>query len=291
MAQKYRSLIDFAAVLAGNREGINLGLDASLFLREEASERVFNPPRIGTQGSSIGAAAASTDISAGSDDSLDVAVDGGAVVTAQLTSLAGLNTGLLIEAELELAINTALIADGQDARVWVMYDNGDDHYEVYSQKTGSTASVVITDASLNNVADDLNLGAANAGTEAAGTDDQDFFLYTTGGINFTQPIETNNHRTGRFHSGIIKSKKVVEFSMDAMLNMSGNAGDSIDTALKLLYKSVFGKETTTPLTSIKYEQGLPNLTFSVVKASTIFGEYYDGAYAKDWTLTAPGVLR
>jgi len=288
MAQKYRSLIDFAAVLAGNREGINLGLDASLFLREEASERVFNPPRIGTQGSSIGAAAASTDISAGSDDSLDVAVDGGAVVTAQLTSLAGLNTGLLIEAELELAINTALIADGQDARVWVMYDNGDDHYEVYSQKTGSTASVVITDASLNNVADDLNLGAANAGTEAAGTDDQDFFLYTTGGINFTQPIETNNHRTGRFHSGIIKSKKVVEFSMDAMLNMSGNAGDSIDTALKLLYKSVFGKETTTPLTSIKYEQGLPNLTFSVVKASTIFGEYYDGAYAKDWTLTAPG---
>ena len=27
MAIKYRSLIDFGAVLAGNREGINLGLD------------------------------------------------------------------------------------------------------------------------------------------------------------------------------------------------------------------------------------------------------------------------
>ena len=205
-----------------------------------------------------------------------------------MTGLAGLNTGLLIEAELETAINLALTAAGQDGRVWVEYDNGDNSYNVYSQKTGVASSVVITDASADNVADDLNLGTANAGTESVGTDDQDFFLYTTGGINFTQPIETNNHRTGRFHSGIIKSKKVVEFSMDAMLNMSGNAGDSIDTALKLLYKSVFGKETVTPLTSIKYEQGLPNLTFSVVKASTIFGEYYDGVYAKDWSLTAPG---
>lgn len=288
MAQKYRSLIDFAAILDGNREGINLGLDASLFLREEAVERVFNPPRVGTQGVSEGAAAASTDISAGSDDSLGVSVDGGALVTAQLTGLVGLNTGELIAAELESAINAALTADTQDVRVWVEFDSGDDSYNVYSQKTGVASGVVITDAGANNVADDLGLGVANAGTESAGTDDQDFFLYTTGGINFTQPIETNNHRTGRFHTGIIKSKKVVEFSMDAMLNMAGNAGDSIDTALKLLYKSVFGKETTTPLTSIKYEQGLPNVTFSVVKASTIFGEYYDGVYAKDWTLTAPG---
>ncbi len=288
MAIKYRSLIDFAAILAGNREGINLGLDGAIFIREEATERVFNPPRIGTQGSSIGTATASTNISAGSDDSLDIAVDGGAVVTATLTGLAGLNTGLLIEAELESAINTALIAAGQDARVWVFYDNSDDHYEIYSQKTGVNATVVITDASLNNVADDLNLGVPNGGTEAAGTDDQDFFLYTTGGITFQQPVESNNHRSGRFHVGVIKSKKIVEFDMDAMLNMSGNAGDSIDTAIRVLYRSAFGKETVTALTSIKYEQDLPNFTYSVVKASTIFAEYFDGVYTKDWTLTAPG---
>ena len=288
MAIKYRSLIDFGAVLAGNREGINLGLDGSIFLRKEAAERVFERPRIGTQGSSIGAAAASVDISAGSDDSLDVAVDGGAVVTAQLTGLAGLNSGLAIEAELESAINSALIADGQDARVWVMYDNGDDHYEVYSQKTGLASSVVITDAGANNVADDLLLGIGNGGSEAAGTDDQDFFLYTTGGINFSQPVESNPHRTGRFHSDVIKSKKVVEFDMDAMLNMDGNAGDSLDNAIRLLYESMTGSETVVPSTSIDYEQALPNFTFSVVKASTIFAEYFTGAYVKDYTLTAPG---
>lgn len=288
MAIKYRSLIDFAAILAGNREGINLGLDGSIFIREESTERTFNPPRIGTQGSSIGTGTASTDISAGSDDSLDISVDGGTVVTATLTGLGSLNTGLLIEAELETAINTALIAGGQDARVWVFYDNSDDHYEVYSQKTGTTATVVITDAGANNVADDLNLGVPNGGTEAAGVDDQDFFLYTTGGITFQQPVESNNHRSGRFHVGVIKSKKVVEFDMDAMLNMSGNAGDSLDTPIKVLYRSAFGKETVTALTSIKYEQDLPNFTYSVVKASTIFAEYFDGVYTKDWTLTAPG---
>ena len=288
MAIKYRSLIDFGAVLAGNREGINLGLDGSIFIRKEAVERVFEKPRIGTQGSSIGAAAASIDISAGSDDSLDIAVDGGAVVTAQLTGLAGLNTGALIEAELESAINAALIADGQDSRVWVMYDNGDDHYEVYSQKTGLTSSVVITDAGLNNVADDLKLGLLNGGSEAVGTDDQDFFLYTTGGINFSQPVESNPHRTGRFHSDVIKSKKVVEFDMDAMLNMQGNAGDSLDNAIRVLYESMTGKETVVASTSIDYEQDLPNFTFSVVKASTIFAEYFDGCYVKDYTLTAPG---
>ena len=46
MAIKYRSLIDFAAILAGNREGINLGLDGSIFIRKEAVERTFERPRI-----------------------------------------------------------------------------------------------------------------------------------------------------------------------------------------------------------------------------------------------------
>lgn len=285
--QKYRSLIDYAAILAGDREGFNIGLDGAIFVRREATPRVFERPRIGTQGSSIGGASASTDISAGSDDKLDIAVDGGAAVTVTLT-LAGLTTGAAIEAELETQINAALAAAGQDARVWVEYDSGDDHYEVYSQKTGTTSAVVITDASSDNVADDLNLGTANGATEAAGTDDQDFFLFTTGGPTFEQPIESNPHRTGRFHTGIVRQKKVASFDMSALLNMNGSAGDSIDTALRLLLLSIFGKETVTPAQYIDYEQGLPNFTFSMVRASTIFSEFYSGAYCKDYTLTAPG---
>jgi hypothetical protein len=286
---KYRSLIDFAAIVAGNREGINLGIDAAIFVRREAIERTFERPRIGTQGKSLGAVTASTDISAGTDTSIKIAVDGGAIVTATIPSVVGLNTGALIAAALELAINTALIADGQDARAWVQFNGaGPDQYTVWSQKTGVATSVVITPAVSNNVADNLKLGVANAGTETVGTDDQDFFLYTTGGIKFTQPIESNPHRSGRFHSGIIKSKKVVDFDFDAMLNMSGSAGASLDAAVRLLLESATGVETVVPGISIDYTQGLPNFTFSVVKASTIFGEYFTGAYVKDWTLTAPG---
>ena len=288
MAIKYRSLIDFAAIQAGNREGINLGLDGSIFIRRESTTRTFERPRIGTQGVSEGALGASTDLSSGTNASLDVAVDGGMVVTATLAGLAGLTTGVLIEQALETAINTALIASGQDGRVWVEFDAIDELYNVYSQKTGTTSSVVITDAAVNNVAVDLNLGILNAGTESIGLNDQDFFLYTTGGITFNQPVESNPHRTGRFHSGIIRQKKVVEFDMDAMLNMEGAAGNSLDNAIRLLYESMTGTENVVVNDSINYVQGLPNFTFSVVKASTIFAEYFTGCYVKDYTLTAPG---
>lgn len=285
---KYRSLVNYAQILAGQREGMNLGLDGSIFIRKELSPGTFIAPRIGTQGSSEGATGASTDISAGTDDSIDIAVDGGAVVTVTV-SLAGLTTGALIEAALESAINSALIAAGQDARVWVDFNGAaPDQYTIYSQSTGLTSSVVVTDAASDNVADDLGLGTANGGTEAAGVDDLDFLLYTTGGPTFDQPIESNSHRSGRFHSGIVKSKKNVEFDISAMVNFSGSAGDSLDNAVRLLLEQTYGTETVVPGTSIDYTQGLPNFFFSMARVSTIFGEYYNGCYARDYTLTIPG---
>jgi len=287
MGLQYRSSVDYAQIYGGNRQGFNLGIDGAIFARKEAIERTFSAPRIGTQGSSIGDTAASTDISAGSDDSLNVAVDGGAVVAVTLT-LAGLSTGSAIEAELETQINAALAAASQDGRVWVFYDNADDHYEVKSQKTGTTSAVVITDAISDNVADDLKLGTANGGTEAAGTNDQDFLLNTTGGPGYEQPAESNAHRSGRYHVDVVKQKKVADHDIDTMINMSGSAGDSIDTAIRLLLESVFGKETVNAGTSIVYEQGLPNFTYSMVRVGTIYGEYYTGMYGRDWTLTVPG---
>ncbi len=129
---------------------------------------VINPPRVGAQGKSVGAIAASTDISAGTDNAFKVSVDGGAVVDVTL-SVAGLTSGVLIAAELETKINAALVAGNQDARrVWAIFDGADDHYGIYSQSTGTASSVVITNATADNVADALKIGAANAGTETAG---------------------------------------------------------------------------------------------------------------------------
>jgi len=82
---KYRSRIDFSNMYSCDKQGYGIGLDAQIFVRRETTQRTFNAPRIGTQGQSEGAASASTDISAGSDNALKVAVDGGTVVDVTLT--------------------------------------------------------------------------------------------------------------------------------------------------------------------------------------------------------------
>lgn len=287
MGLQYRSKIDFAAILNSDKEGYALGVEHDIFLREEGARAVFNPPRIGVQGKSVGAITASTDISAGTDNAFRISVDGGVVVDVTLAVI-GMTSGVLIAAELETKINAALVAANQDARVWVEFDSGTVSYKIYSQSTGTTSSVVITDAVLNNVADTLKIGVANAAVETAGTSDRDFFLYTTGGLTFSQPAESNPHRSGRFHVGVIRKKKVVNFDFDALINMSGNAGDSLDTPMRLLLKSGFGKETAIPGLSIKYEQASPTYYFSAVRVSTIEAEYYTGCYVKDTTLTIAG---
>jgi len=292
--QKHRSGVDYAAILAGDRGGIATGLDASLFIREEAIPRTFEVPRVGISGVSVGDTAASVDISASSNDKLRLQVDldpstGALNLAVDVTlTLAGLTSGAAIEAELETKINAALAAAGQEGRVWVDFDGGDDHYEINSQSTGLSSQAVIGVAPSDDVAVELKLGAANGGTDNIGTDDQDFLLYTTGGPTYSQPVESNNHRTGRFHTGIIRKKKVAEFDIDTMINLGDTAGDSLDTAVRLLNKGVYGEEEVVASTRIRYKQGLPNTFFSIVKVGTIFAEYYTGGYAKDMTLTING---
>jgi len=285
---KFRSKADYAQIYSGDKQGFNLGIDGAIFLKTENTPRVFQAPSIGTQGSSISAVSADTDISGGTDTSFKIAVDGGAVVDVVLV-LTGLTTGVAIAAALESKINAALLAAGQDARVWASFNaGGPDQYTIYSQSTGTTSSVVVTPALSNNVADDLLLGLANSGVEAAGTNDTDFLLYTTGGPTFSQPIESNAHRSGRYHSGIVKQKKVVEWGITTYVNMSGTAGDSIDSAVRLLWKNLLGTETVSSGSAIRYRQGLPNFYFSMVRVSTIFAEYFSGLYTKEMTLTFPG---
>lgn len=287
MAIKYRARNNYAQVYDGAKQGYNLGIDSEIYLKRETTPRVFEKPSIGTQGASTGANAADTDISAGTDNALKVAVDGGAVVDVVLAQV-GKNTGLLIAAELESKINAALLAAGQDGRVWVEFLSGPTAYKVYSQKTGTQSSVVITNATLNNVADDLGLGVANSGTEAAGTNDTDYLLYTSGGPTFTQPIVQSAHRAGRGPSGFIKQKKVLEWSLSTYVNMLGSAGDSIDAAVSMLWEQLTGTKEIVPGTAIRFKRGLPSFYYSMVRVSTIFGEYVPGCYGKEMTLTFPG---
>jgi hypothetical protein len=282
---KYRSKINFGTILAGDKEGYNLGIDGYIFIRPQSSRTVFQPPRVGTQGLSTSGATPSTDISAGTDNKFNASVDGKSPLLVTLT-VAGKTSGSLIAAELELKINTALIAAGYDERVWAEYTGS--VYKIYSQSTGASSAVVITDALTDNIADALKIGVLNTGVETLGTDDQDFLLYTEGGAKYAQPIETSAHRSGRFLTSIITKKITADFDLTTLINMSGLAGDSLDNAIRTLLKGACGKETVTPNLAIDYEQDDAINYFSLVKASTIFAEYYTGCYVKDFTLTQPG---
>ena len=282
---KYRSKINFGSILAGDKEGFNLGVDGYLFIRPQSSRTVFQPPRVGTQGKSTSGAAPSTDISAGTNNKLNVAVRGSAPVLVTLT-VVGKTSGVLIAAELETKINSALSAAGLDHRVWGEFTGG--LYLVHDQGTGVDSSVVITDALTDNIAADLKLGTANTGVQVVGTDDKDFLLYTEGGAKYGQPVDPSAHRSGRFLTSIVKKKFTADFDITTLINMDGLAGASLDPAIRSLLKGACGKETVVPNVSIDYEQDDAINYLSLVKASTIFAEYYTGCYVKDFTLTQPG---
>ena len=101
MGLQYRSKIDFGAILNSDKEGFNLGVDSSIFLREEVSRGTFAAPRIGLAGRSLSGALPSVDISAETDTSFNISVDGYPVVLVVLVPV-GKTTPLLIAAHLEV---------------------------------------------------------------------------------------------------------------------------------------------------------------------------------------------
>lgn len=285
---KFRSIFNFATQYASVKQGYAIGIENFIFLKEETTPGTFNPPSIGTQGKSLGGdTAPSEDISAGTDDSLQVSVDGGSAVTATITSLTGLNTGDLIAAALETAINTALAAGGQDSRVWVQWNT--DHYEVYSQKLGTSSAVVITDATSNNLADDLELGSGNGGTETAGTSGTDFLFMTKAGLSYAQDFEPSAHRTGRQPTNIIRKKKVVEGELEMYVNMATGSSPTLDSPVALLLESIFGRKTEVAGTSIAFDMADPSSKyFSILQCNNVFSRAVNGGYAKSMTLNLPG---
>ena len=157
---KLRSKINYATQYSSNLQGLMIGIDQKVFVKNETTAGTLAIPALGTSGNSTSGATPVTDISALSDTNLKVSVDGATAVDVTLTN-AGKTTGSLIAAELESKINTALSAAGQDGRVYVDFTGG--LYIITSQKIGTSTSVVVTNGTTLNIADNLKLGVANTG--------------------------------------------------------------------------------------------------------------------------------
>lgn len=285
---KMRSSQDFAATYNSNKQGFAIAIENYLHLKAETTPGTFVAPLVGTQGKSTGATTPSTDISGGSATTLRINVDGSGVVTATIGVLTGLDTGAEIAAALESTINTALSTAGYDARVWAAYETN--KYVVYSQKSGTTSSVVITNGLSNDVATDLKLGVANSGVESAGTYGGDFLKMTKGSLKMNQPFEMSEHRSGRQASNIIKKKKVSEGEIEMYLNVPTSGGTAaVDTPVALLLEGVLGKRTAVGSTAIRFDSTqAPSKYFTICQGNNAFGRQFTGGYGKKLTVSMPG---
>lgn len=108
------------------------------------------------------------DITGTVPNQLKISIDGGNIVEVTLDNSVG-ESGLEIAIELETKINAALAADSQLVNVNVFYkgDRPNDHYSIFSKRTGETSSVIITPGT-SDITSVIFFGVDNNGNEDIG---------------------------------------------------------------------------------------------------------------------------
>lgn len=112
-----------------------------------------------------------------------------------------------------------------------------------------------------------------------------------GSIEYTQPIESSPHRSGRHHNDIIKSKKEMNWTIPLLFNINESLGSAssaeIDTPVRLLYKSALGKEVTTSGAVYTAAED-PAVTFSVYQIGDKWATQSRGCFVDQVVLSFPG---
>lgn len=119
----------------------------------------------------------------------------------------------------------------------------------------------------------------------------DHFLHLSGSITFEQPFESSPQKSGRHHNGIIKKKKVSAFSLSTYFNINTAAGDgksSIDNAVKVLWKSLLGKEDVSGADAVYDSAIAPNTTFTLMEVGDKWARQTPGAFISGGNVQLPG---
>jgi hypothetical protein len=119
------------------------------------------------------------------------------------------------------------------------------------------------------------------------------FFWTLGGgsISYSQAFESSPHRSGRHHTDIIKKKKETSFSFSTYFNIDESLGaassSQIDAANRLFFKSLLGKEVTSP--NLKYTaETAPDVTFSLFECGDKWARQSPGAFIQGGNMSFPG---
>lgn len=120
----------------------------------------------------------------------------------------------------------------------------------------------------------------------------DFFYQLTGtSVDFSQPVESSPHKTGRHHASVIKQKTVTQWKLPTFFNIDtslGSAGTAeIDPAMRVLWKSLLGREQTSP--NLTYDTATdPSTTFTIFENLDIVGKQAPGCYVEAGNASFPG---
>ena len=120
------------------------------------------------------------------------------------------------------------------------------------------------------------------------------FLFTRNGtsVNFTQPVESSEHKSDRHHTSIIKQKTSTEWSIPMYFNIDESLGApsnaEIDPAARVLYKSLFGREDTTGGSPVYDTATDPSITFSIYENLDVMAKQVPGAFVEAGNTSFPG---
>jgi hypothetical protein len=120
------------------------------------------------------------------------------------------------------------------------------------------------------------------------------FIYTLNGasVNFTQPIESSPHKSGRHHTSVIKQKTSTEWSIPTFVNINTALGApgvaEIDPGMRVLYKSLLGKEDVGGGSPVYTSGEAPSITFSIFEIGDLWSKQAPGAFVESGNASFPG---
>lgn len=126
--------------------------------------------------------------------------------------------------------------------------------------------------------------------DPVGTD----FIYTLSGstVNFTQPVESSPHRSGRHHTDVIRQKTSTSWTLPLYFNIDTTLGaastSEIDGGVRALWKSLMGKEDVSGGSPVYTAADAPNTTFSIYQNGDLWAIQAPGAFVESGNSSFPG---
>lgn len=117
-----------------------------------------------------------------------------------------------------------------------------------------------------------------------------FFALAGGSLNFSQPIESSPHRSGRHNNNTIKQKKTLEWSLPTYVNIDTAVAQGVtelESSLRVLWKSLLGKESVPD--AVVYDSSEdPSITFSMFEIGDKFAKQARGCFVDACEISLPG---